>query len=118
NNLFTERLMELDLDYTTMHKLSVTQVPFQQSAGYIAAEAVTPYPPGIPLILKGERITRHHIRILEAFHQQGVHFQHLDINNEINVFQIRRCSKSRSNSTWTVILLHLRVAKDPVSHLF
>jgi len=93
NNLFTERLMELDLDYTTMHKLSVTQVPFQQSAGYIAAEAVTPYPPGIPLILKGERITRHHIRILEAFHQQGVHFQHLDINNEINVFQIRRCSK-------------------------
>jgi arginine decarboxylase len=31
-------------------------VPVQDAAGEIAAEQVTPYPPGIPVIVPGERI--------------------------------------------------------------
>lgn len=33
-------------------------VPVQQAAGRVCAEQVTPYPPGIPVLLPGERITR------------------------------------------------------------
>ncbi|MEU5000453.1 aminotransferase class I/II-fold pyridoxal phosphate-dependent enzyme [Streptomyces sp. NPDC021622] len=32
-------------------------VPISEAAGRVAAEAVTPYPPGIPVILPGERLT-------------------------------------------------------------
>jgi arginine/lysine/ornithine decarboxylase len=34
-----------------------TTVPIKESIGRIAAEQVTPYPPGIPAILPGERIS-------------------------------------------------------------
>lgn len=33
------------------------QVPADRAAGEIAAEMLTPYPPGIPAVLPGERIT-------------------------------------------------------------
>jgi len=35
----------------------VETVPVEQAAGRIAAEQVTPYPPGIPVLVPGERIT-------------------------------------------------------------
>ncbi len=35
---------------------SPNTVPFAESAGRIAAEQVTPYPPGIPVILPGELV--------------------------------------------------------------
>jgi lysine decarboxylase len=35
----------------------VETVPIQAASGRIAAEQITPYPPGIPVILPGERIT-------------------------------------------------------------
>lgn len=87
DNLFTERITELDLDYSTIKQLHIINVPFQQSSGYVAAEAITPYPPGIPLILKGERITGGHIQIMEQLIQQGITMQHRGINHGISVFQ-------------------------------
>jgi arginine/lysine/ornithine decarboxylase len=33
-------------------------VPFAQAEGRVSAEVVTPYPPGIPVLMPGERITR------------------------------------------------------------
>jgi len=35
----------------------VEQVPAQEAAGRICAEMISPYPPGIPVIAPGERIT-------------------------------------------------------------
>ena len=32
-------------------------VPLTAAAGRIAAEAITPYPPGIPLVMPGERLS-------------------------------------------------------------
>ncbi|MFJ5774617.1 aminotransferase class I/II-fold pyridoxal phosphate-dependent enzyme [Streptomyces sp. NPDC093094] len=39
--------------YFTRH----TKVPVEEAAGRIAAEMITPYPPGIPAVLPGERLT-------------------------------------------------------------
>ncbi len=46
-------------------------VPFDQANGRIAAEAITPYPPGIPVIMPGERLTRDVTSLLSALHKAG-----------------------------------------------
>jgi arginine decarboxylase len=35
---------------------SVEQVPAEKASGRIAAEQITPYPPGIPAVVPGERL--------------------------------------------------------------
>lgn len=39
-------------------------IPVEQAAGRICARAVTPYPPGVPVIYPGERIAQVHIEFL------------------------------------------------------
>lgn len=73
--LFTHPIQELALSYQVMNRLQTIQVPFHEGAGYIAAEAIIPYPPGIPLILKGETITTAHIEAIEYMLKQGVRIQ-------------------------------------------
>ncbi|WP_204137792.1 aminotransferase class I/II-fold pyridoxal phosphate-dependent enzyme [Halomicronema sp. CCY15110] len=46
-------------------------VPIQQAVGQVAADALCPYPPGIPLVLAGERITAAAIAALQQIHQAG-----------------------------------------------
>jgi arginine/lysine/ornithine decarboxylase len=46
-------------------------VPFTQAAGRIAAEAITPYPPGIPVIMPGERLTPDVTALLGALLKTG-----------------------------------------------
>ncbi|WP_010648956.1 aminotransferase class I/II-fold pyridoxal phosphate-dependent enzyme [Oceanobacillus massiliensis] len=73
--LFAEPIQELALSYEAMNKLPYKQVPFTEGIGHIAAEAVIPYPPGIPFILKGEKITAAHIEAIEQLRGQGVRIQ-------------------------------------------
>ncbi|GAB2655056.1 aminotransferase class I/II-fold pyridoxal phosphate-dependent enzyme [Nocardia goodfellowii] len=44
----------------------VEAVPSEQAAGRIAAEQITPYPPGIPVILPGERINEAVVEYLRS----------------------------------------------------
>lgn len=87
NNLFKENIMELDMDYSAIKQHTITQVPLRQAEDFIAAEPITPYPPGIPLVLKGERITCSHIRMIEQFMEQGVTLQQRKIKSGISVFR-------------------------------
>lgn len=48
-------------------------LPWEQAAGQIAAEAVTPYPPGIPAVLPGEELTPDIIAWGLACRRTGVH---------------------------------------------
>ena len=48
---------------------------FTEAAGRISAESVTPYPPGIPLIMAGERITKETISRLTRLVDLNVHIQ-------------------------------------------
>ena len=41
-------------------------VPLQEASGQIAAEMASPYPPGIPVITPGERITLNIIEYLKT----------------------------------------------------
>jgi len=46
-------------------------VPLPMATGRIAAEGVTPYPPGIPLVMPGERLTRDVVGLLQALRAAG-----------------------------------------------
>lgn len=46
-------------------------LPVPQATGRVAAEAITPYPPGIPLVMPGERLTRQVVDVLTALRAAG-----------------------------------------------
>jgi len=46
-------------------KYKKKKVPIDESVGYICAETIAPYPPGIPVLLPGERITEEVVRYLK-----------------------------------------------------
>lgn len=85
-NLFPSNVQSLALSYQMMNTLQVNNVSFKQAIGYVAAEAIIPYPPGIPLILKGETITEEHITIMEQLIKQGANFQQRKRPTTMNVF--------------------------------
>ncbi|MFH8369390.1 aminotransferase class I/II-fold pyridoxal phosphate-dependent enzyme [Streptomyces sp. NPDC018031] len=51
----------------------VEEVPVAEAAGRVAAETVTPYPPGIPAVLPGERLTEPVLRYLRSGVAAGMH---------------------------------------------
>jgi len=55
----------------------------RESEGKISAQALIPYPPGIPIIVPGERIDSEKIRVLEKLHKDGVSVIGLDGNGKI-----------------------------------
>lgn len=48
------------------------QVPFAKAKGEISAGTVTPYPPGIPLLVPGEEITTASLEYLESYWRHGI----------------------------------------------
>lgn len=50
-------------------------VPLDKAEGYIAAQAVTPYPPGVPVIIEGEQITATQIAAVYRWYENGGRFQ-------------------------------------------
>jgi arginine/lysine/ornithine decarboxylase len=46
-------------------------VPLSRASGRTAAEAITPYPPGIPLVMPGERLSTEVIDLLLALRNAG-----------------------------------------------
>ena len=45
---------------------AVEQVPADEAAGRIAAEQITPYPPGIPAVVPGEQLTNSIVEYLRT----------------------------------------------------
>ena len=53
------------------HKKSIL---FAQTIGQVSAEAVIPYPPGIPVLYPGEKITEEIWKMILHLKKQGCHF--------------------------------------------
>jgi arginine decarboxylase len=52
---------------------AIRLVPLAEAAGEITADMITPYPPGIPLVAPGERITSPIVEYLQAGLAAGMH---------------------------------------------
>ena len=67
---------ELDLDPVDLPRDAffgpTEQVPVGKAIGRVAAEQITPYPPGIPVILPGERITEDVLEYLRTGLKEGM----------------------------------------------
>ncbi|MEH7549767.1 MULTISPECIES: aminotransferase class I/II-fold pyridoxal phosphate-dependent enzyme [Bacillaceae] len=70
-----ERISELAISYSEMEKLNVMEVKIERASGLVCADTIIPYPPGIPLLMKGERITSGKIGQLNRLLQTGARFQ-------------------------------------------
>lgn len=58
-----------------LEQLETDWVPYRDAVGKIAAASVIPYPPGIPLLLAGERVTGTHIESITSLIATGARFQ-------------------------------------------
>ncbi|SFK58217.1 lysine decarboxylase [Halobacillus dabanensis] len=87
NHLPLPVVQNLEYSYFDMRKMMVEKVDWSDAAGYVAAEAIIPYPPGIPMIMKGERISESHYQKVTALIKQGARFQNKEIEQGIRVFK-------------------------------
>lgn len=60
--LATEVVM---LPRDTFFSTNVKRIPIKKAVGYISAQTLTPYPPGIPILTPGERITKDAVEYLQ-----------------------------------------------------
>ncbi|TGB00839.1 aminotransferase class I/II-fold pyridoxal phosphate-dependent enzyme [Halobacillus salinus] len=80
-------VQSLEMSFSSMQETPVEWVHWSEAAGRIAAEAILPYPPGIAVVLKGERMTESQICYIEALIGQGARFQNEAIETGIRVFK-------------------------------
>lgn len=57
---------------TPIYPEKIKTVPIEASAGYVCAEMIIPYPPGIPLLYPGETIEEGIVAKLQLLRDQGV----------------------------------------------
>ncbi|WP_347861783.1 aminotransferase class I/II-fold pyridoxal phosphate-dependent enzyme [Salimicrobium sp. PL1-032A] len=78
---------QLDVTYEEMERMPTFVVDLEDAIGYLAAEAVIPYPPGIPLILKGERIRREQVEMINLLLKQQATFHNENIETSLTIFE-------------------------------
>ena len=71
----SQKISELAIPFEEMASLAVEEVPIGEAVDFICAETIIPYPPGVPLLLKGERITEEKLHQLNRLLQAGARFQ-------------------------------------------
>ncbi|MBX0359888.1 aminotransferase class I/II-fold pyridoxal phosphate-dependent enzyme [Halobacillus sp. Nhm2S1] len=80
-------VQKLEYSYSFMQRMDVVRVDWQEAAGCVAAEAIIPYPPGIPLVMKGERLDEEQIAQVHSLVSQGARFQNTGMEQGVLVFK-------------------------------
>ena len=65
----------LALSYKAMSGRQVKEVTLNEAEGEIAAESIIPYPPGIPLFIEGETISKSRLTAIRRLLAAGARFQ-------------------------------------------
>jgi len=66
------------------------KIPLSQSSGEVCGEMIVPYPPGIPVLLPGERISESIVEYLSVSINKGCHIQGLDRSKDPEI-EILEC---------------------------
>lgn len=70
-----QQLSSLAYSYQEMQTLKEKYIHIDRAVDCIAARSVIPYPPGIPLLMAGERISNQHIDQIRQILKTGARFQ-------------------------------------------
>ncbi|MEH7505841.1 aminotransferase class I/II-fold pyridoxal phosphate-dependent enzyme [Neobacillus drentensis] len=73
--LASQKISTLAIPFKEMVNLKVKEVDLSAAEGEVAGETIIPYPPGIPLLIKGERITKDKLSQLCRLLRSGARFQ-------------------------------------------
>jgi arginine/lysine/ornithine decarboxylase len=68
---------------------------FLESAGRVCGESIVPYPPGIPLLMPGEEISKKHVEIMQNFTDNGVKVIGINESNKIVIISDRIAEVNR-----------------------
>jgi arginine/lysine/ornithine decarboxylase len=84
-----KRISDLTVGFKEMKSLEIVEIPISESVNKVAAETVIPYPPGIPLLLQGEKITHDKVENLVQLIQTQAKFQGGSLlkQNKLKVFR-------------------------------
>lgn len=74
-HLFTEPIQELAVSYAEMEEQQPIFTNWDKAIGCIAAESIIPYPPGIPVLAKGEIVTKQHVEMIQLWKNNSISFQ-------------------------------------------
>ncbi|NRD77446.1 aminotransferase class I/II-fold pyridoxal phosphate-dependent enzyme [Bacillus sp. BRMEA1] len=69
------KISELAIAFKEMSCLEEKVLPIKMAGQHVCSETIIPYPPGIPLLLKGERITIEKLDQLQHLLASGARFQ-------------------------------------------
>jgi arginine/lysine/ornithine decarboxylase len=72
---FQNKVRKLELTATKIRSLRKKRIPLAQARGCIAAEPIIPYPPGVPIVIAGEKVDELILAEIEALKQAGARFQ-------------------------------------------
>ncbi|WP_182201638.1 aminotransferase class I/II-fold pyridoxal phosphate-dependent enzyme [Paraliobacillus salinarum] len=86
-NFFPNKVGYLAITYQEMKALDEVFLKWDQAIGKVAAEHVVPYPPGIPILVKGERIEKAHIKSIQYLINNNINFQSKNIQEGVYVFK-------------------------------
>lgn len=64
-----------------MRRMKKEEIPFEQAEGRVVSNYVNLYPPGIPLLIPGERITAKHISLIKGYLAKSLHVQGITDGN-------------------------------------
>lgn len=84
------KISSLSILYKEMDHLKEMELPIKEAVNKIAAETIIPYPPGIPLLLAGEKITQQTVNNLNRLMEDGARFQGGPglVNGLVKVFEL------------------------------
>lgn len=85
--LAIESITELQMSYTEQKNAPVEKIALQDAVGKIAAQNITPYPPGIPLVLKGQAIVPATLKRLENYLQEGYRIVGINAERKVSVYK-------------------------------
>ncbi|MFG6117427.1 aminotransferase class I/II-fold pyridoxal phosphate-dependent enzyme [Halobacillus sp. MO56] len=85
--LFPSKIQELLYSYEDMKTMQTTFMEWSKAVDKVAAQPVVPYPPGIPLLVKGEKITIQHVELIRLLLEQGARFHNEQIETGVSIFQ-------------------------------
>jgi arginine decarboxylase len=71
--------------HDVLYKSRTEEIPYAQALGRICGEAITPVPPGIPLVIEGQYITDEVMTAIRYWQAQKVHISGIDENHRITV---------------------------------
>lgn len=76
-----------NIDWHELSKSEIESVPFEKATGRRAASSLSPYPPGVPIVAKGELIGKNVVEMLVQMKNDGRKIVGLRENDEVLVYK-------------------------------